>query len=357
MEGESALRHLPNLDGLRTLAAFSVVVTHCNAFAAIDADQFWGGDWTKQVLFGQARLGVQFFFVLSGFLITTIALQEAKIDIRRFWLRRILRIWPVYFLVVAVGFLASLTPWPIYAMDNNNWALLLCFLENFDIIPLFRDNIPFGYIVSVLWSVSIEEQFYFIYPILLALLPRRFYLPFFSLIVAGALCYRLHPAVEPFSKQFGSLAACYELGLGCLLAMAFRPIPRPTLPRPLLLVPYALLLASILWNHQSATLDLGRPLLFCMILFDQAFCPQSWLQTRFIPGLNSLGKITYGIYAYHIGLAILINQIMASYSKAPRTVPLFLLYLLLVSLCTVAISSLSYRFMERPLMGLAPRKN
>lgn len=350
------MRHLPNLDGLRTLAALSVVFTHCNAFAAIDADQFWGGDWTKQVLFGQGRLGVQFFFVLSGFLISTIALQKEKIDIRHFWLRRIVRIWPVYFLVVSVGYLAWLTPWPIYSMDNNRWPLLLCFLENFDLISLLRDNLPYGYIVSVLWSVSIEEQFYFIYPILLALLPRRLYLPFFSLVVVGAVCFRLHPGVGTFDKQFHSLAACYELGLGCLLAMTLRPIPRPSIPAAILLVPYLLLLASIFWNQQSVMVDLGRPWLFCFILFDQAFCPQSWLQTRFLPGINSLGKITYGIYAYHIGLAILINQVMASYGKAPRTLPLFLLYLVLVSLCSVSISYSSYRFMERPLMGLVPRR-
>ncbi len=156
--------HLPNLDGLRTLAAFTVVFGHCHAVCAFPIGPDSSLQGIKHLLFEQAVRGVEFFFVLSGFLITRIVLREQSgpkgFNLRLFWMRRILRIWPVYFLVSALGGCAAATGWPAVAMPHNQWALILTFLDNFDLLYLIEQGLSYGLIVSVLWSVSIEEQWW-----------------------------------------------------------------------------------------------------------------------------------------------------------------------------------------------------
>jgi peptidoglycan/LPS O-acetylase OafA/YrhL len=346
MPDSTSPRHLPNLDGLRTLAATAVVLGHSHIFF----QGYVPGGWVEDFFFRQAGLGVQFFFVLSGFLITRIALNQMDspegFSLRRFWIRRILRIWPVYFLVVAVAALLALTCGPFFNMVYNNWALLLCFLENFDLLALLPQQHAPGFIVSVLWSVSIEEQFYFLYPLLLVLLPRRFYPVLFGSVVLAAGAYKLaNQSSHPLSVQFHTFSACYELGIGCLLALAVQKRQ----PRRLSGLPYLALLLPLPIDWHL----LLRPLLFAAIICDQAFCPDSWLQTRFVPGLNQLGKITYGLYSYHMIVCMLLYQILHARGLEPRGPAPFCLYLLILFSLSIGVSWASYRWLERPIMAWA----
>lgn len=346
----AAKDHLPNLDGLRTLAAFTVVFGHCHAVCAFPINPDSSLQGLKHLLFDQAVRGVEFFFVLSGFLITRIVLREqdgpAGFQLRLFWMRRILRIWPVYFLVTAVGGLAAATGWPAVAMPHNQWALILTFLENFDLLQLIQQGLPYGLIVSVLWSVSIEEQFYLFYPLLLVLVPRRFYLPLFLAIVLASLRFKMlasGPAVG-----FHTFSRCYELGIGCVLALLW---PRPPewagkIPSWLSLLPYGLCLLLVLGPGSPYWL----PWLFAWIVFDQAYCQRSWLQTRRVPLLNALGKITYGIYSYHVIFALAVYHAMRWHGIPPHTLGTFAFYVAAVSLLVVGFSLASYRWMERPLL-------
>lgn len=354
----SAKEHLPNLDGLRTLAALTVVLGHCNAISAFPIQPDSSLQGLKHFLFGQAVLGVQFFFVLSGFLITRIVLREQDqnngFDIRLFWLRRILRIWPVYFLVAALAGLGAAFGWPALAMPHNQWPLILTFLENFDLLHLLEQGLPYGMIVSVLWSVSIEEQFYLVYPILLLLVPRRFYLPVFLAIVLASLRFKMLHEGGP-GAGFHTLSQTYELAIGCLLAVLW-PTPPPwskTISPWLLLLPYILCLIQIVFPSWSIPYSL--PWLFGLIVVDQAFCAQSWLQTRRIPLINPLGKVTYGIYCYHMIFALLIFHLMQARGTPPHTMASFALYLGTVSSLVIAFSLASYRWIERPCLRLKDR--
>ena len=351
--------HLPNLDGLRTLAAFTVVFGHCQAVCAFPIGPDSSLQWLKRLLFEQAALGVQFFFVLSGFLITRIVLREQRrekgFDLRLFWLRRVLRIWPVYFLVVALGGLAAATGWAAVAMPYNQWGLLLTFLENFDLLHLLKQGLPYGHIFSVLWSVSIEEQFYLIYPILLMLVPRRFYLMLFSSIILASLRYKVLHSAGP-EVGFHTFSQCYELAIGCLLALLTPQPPKwcTSLSPWFLLVPYGLALGQIL-RPEWPWIPYSLPWLFGLIVLDQAFCQRSWLQTRRIPLVNWLGKFTYGIYSYHMVFALLVFHLMELQGTKPHTLVTYVFYVTAVSLCAVCFSLASYRWLERPCLRLKDR--
>lgn len=336
---------LPNLDGLRTIAATLVVLAHSQQFWTVAGCSFTPVAWVQAYLFEESFPAVQFFFVLSGFLITRGILADIAgtqgFSLGKFLLRRVARIWPVYYLVVSVAALLAWKGGPLFTMWHNNWALLLCFLENFDLMRLMKANLVQGVIVSVLWSVSIEEQFYLVYPLLLMLIPRRCYGAFLALVVLGAATAKY----RGMFNVFHTLSACYELSLGCLLAWLVhgrKPIdPHPSLS----LLPYLMLFLPLEHPIKSVL----QPILFAGIIYDQAFCDRHWLQTRFIPGLNPLGKLTYGIYSYHMIVVMLSYQLLRYWHL--QGFPSFMLYLTVVLSLSIGLSWISYRWIEHPILA------
>ena len=181
-----------NLNGLRFVGALTVLIFHCFTLQR----EIWG-DFYNGTIFhfvfsvaSKGHLGVNLFFVLSGFLITYLLLHEyartGKINILNYLLRRFLRIWPLYFLVVLFGFfLFPKLPYGVVTI-HEFWRFAL-FLSNFDeIIHGINDKINF---LSATWSVSIEEQFYLVWGFLLGLIPfkKSFSFPvFFIVIILGS---------------------------------------------------------------------------------------------------------------------------------------------------------------------------
>ncbi len=165
--------YFPGLNGLRFIAAISVVLGH------IEQIKGWFGlpragfslDWA--ILNGDDA--VTLFFALSGFLITYLLLGEqartGTIHVRKFYARRILRIWPLYYLLVFIGFaLMSLVPLEGYTGLNSprtTHALLAHLLFVPNVLPFFSIWIA-G--ITHLWTIGVEEQFYILWPLLL----RRF---------------------------------------------------------------------------------------------------------------------------------------------------------------------------------------
>ncbi|WP_243859437.1 acyltransferase family protein [Amycolatopsis arida] len=208
-----AMPRLPGLDGLRALAALAVVFFH-----------FGGPTWDRL----QGWIGVQLFFTLSGFLITTLLLREerdlGRIRLRAFYLRRVFRILPVYFLllgltVVFVSIGGNLTDsrladaLPLYLVFGNE---------------LVDYNTPFG----VSWSLGVEEKFYLAWPALLLLtaaVARRFTLRL-GLVLAGIAVLLVGARWSSLTLHYASILA------GCLLALVLhqprgfavlRPLTRP----------------------------------------------------------------------------------------------------------------------------------
>ena len=175
--------YFPNLDGLRFYAFLAVFFAH----------SFWtefdymrlnpAFHFLKEVAY-KGVLGVNFFFVLSGFLITYLLLEEkavtGKVNIPAFYMRRILRIWPLYYFVVFVGFvvvpfvqsrLGQPTP------ERGNILYYLAFLGNFDVKPTSA-------VLGILWSIAVEEQFYLVWPVVFSIVPPRYYRFLFPVIIA-----------------------------------------------------------------------------------------------------------------------------------------------------------------------------
>ena len=157
-----ARSHFAGLDGLRFFAILGVLFVHS---PLVD---MWAPHFR---FFGRGFLGVDFFFVISGFLITTLLLREedrkGRISLRGFYWRRALRILPLFLLLVTAvgGYYALIKRSPGMA---ELWPFYYLFLSNFLV-----DHIP---TLAPTWSLSVEEQYYLLWPLVLMIAPRRWLL-------------------------------------------------------------------------------------------------------------------------------------------------------------------------------------
>ncbi len=226
--------YFPELDGLRFVAFLLVFLFHDGIPQPMLAGCI--GRTAAAALVENGWIGVQLFFILSGYLITTLLLREEvafeTISLRAFWVRRILRIWPLYYLTVAVVFLvlpgldgllqtaegrAPVTrhlPW--FLAFLGNWSMIVQGAVSYDA-------------QSILWSVCVEEQFYLLVPLIVAWIAPRGRVPLVLAGMAGAIAARAYFAsafTNTLAVQFNSLAMADTLLSGVLLALLLGPNPR-----------------------------------------------------------------------------------------------------------------------------------
>jgi peptidoglycan/LPS O-acetylase OafA/YrhL len=221
----------PNLDGLRFLAFFAVFLFHSfyTPDASIAASPIYQ---VPHQLTRVGDLGVNFFFVLSGFLITYLLLSEkqltGRVVIRAFYMRRILRIWPLYFVVVFIGFVVFLWLKACFGLHGLQETARLwyffTFLVNFNNL-YDGSQTP---TLTLLWSVSVEEQFYLVWPLLVAATPARCMGWLFGGVLALSLGFRfwhLHDDPQWMFKLYGlhTLSLIGDMALGGMVAwLCFR---------------------------------------------------------------------------------------------------------------------------------------
>lgn len=232
LEKQTQKIYFPNLDGLRFVCFLMVFLFHC--YKTIFGELKTGNQFSKSVyaliefLFQNGELGVNFFFVLSGFLITFLLINEKKhsgdIHLRNFYIRRVLRIWPLFYLCIFIGFVIT----PLLkavggqeASEIANPVYYIFFINNFDYLqnwPLFPDAL----ILIVLWSVAVEEQFYIIWPILLKSIPLKLYPTAFILIIASTIIFRAfytgNSDHEYAVRHFHTFSVIGDMALGGLMA-------------------------------------------------------------------------------------------------------------------------------------------
>lgn len=357
----------PNLDGLRFFCFLSVFFFHSfhTEFQSIKNTSNY--IFIKKGLFGNGNIGVNFFFVLSGFLITYLLIEEknikGKIDIPKFWLRRILRIWPLYFFCVFFGFVAFPIIKSYFGQVPNETAdpiYYITFLNNFDFI---HKGLPDSSVLGVLWSIAIEEQFYFIWPILLFILPVKHYPKIFIAIIVGSLIFRAF-FMDPMIYEYHTLSCIGDLTIGALGAYFCRidkfKIWITELKRVYILLVYVIFFIIFFFREQLFYSNeyiriVERSFIACiilMIILEQNFSKNSFFKMSKLKFLSKLGTISYGLYCLHfIGILITITLSKKFHLNENIWNVIFLETAVALSI-TIVISLLSYKFFESPFLKL-----
>jgi peptidoglycan/LPS O-acetylase OafA/YrhL/lysophospholipase L1-like esterase len=347
--GVSRFGYHPALDGIRALAVLAVIAYHDNA------------TWARG-----GFLGVDAFFVLSGFLITTLLLLEyrraAGVSLASFWGRRARRLLPALFLVLV--FVAWYThhyvaPWERTSIRNDGIASLFYFanwrfiLDQQSYFTLFSAASP----VRHTWSLAIEEQFYIVWPLVVLACLRigrgsaRVLAAVSGIGALGSIVAMatLYQDGDPSRAYYGTDARAHELLIGALTAVALVNWRPPDAVRRALMAigPVALAGMALFWLHLGDTDPIyyqGGSVLFALLvaLIIAAVMNGGWARSVLsLRPLPWVGRLSYGLYLWHWPITVWLvpNRVHVS----PLTLNLARLGL------TFVAATLSYYLVERPI--------
>lgn len=338
----SPLSHRPQIDSLRWFAVLSVITLHF----------LYTTEATALGL--AARGGVWLFFVISGFLITRILLAcrdaggRVGVNLRRFYARRFLRIFPLYYGVLFVIVVFGLPG------IREHVVAFLTYTSNFQFIA--QDAWPRT--AGHFWTLAVEEQFYLVWPLVILTVPRRFLLGLVVALAAAAPLWRAWAAAHDwgyFATYLPPVAALDTLGLGSIMALGVAWYPERVTSwatRCGIAGWGALALAGLArlggFDPEGIALDLSITLLAGWLVY-HAYLGASGLPGRvlsFRPFVY-LGTISYGIYVFHGFAAYFFSHLGLYAANTNRFV-----FFLVMATATVAVAALSWHFFERPVNAL-----
>ena len=387
--------YYPRLDIMRFVAAYVVLLSHVELSRGLmGLPSNWFNHWAELAQSGHQNLwelysgsgyklsaalgheagamSVIFFFVLSGFLITLLLLREhdhkGDIDISRFYLRRIFRIWPLNFLVVLLGLyvLPHVGDWFFVSQQSPNldarwWALDLPYLL---VLPNVSNGLMLGEFppnIGQAWSIGVEEQFYLFWPWLFLAFRKR--LVWLFVFIGGCVCLKGAALALGFPASLVQILASMKFesmaigGIGAL-ALHYKKLP------------------AIHSDHWNGLLCLA----ITAVVVSFFFCPKQLQDGLFlfqsacflivvIAGIKAkgllpkktgavlqwLGRRSYGIYMWHMMILTLSNHLLVGTAWAQQF-PILTTSLLATPL-TVAVSHLSYAYFESPFLRWKARLN
>ncbi len=367
---------VPELDGLRGIAVLTVMIYHFSIVKHVT--NLWIDDaYYRFAAMGWA--GVDLFFVLSGFLITGILLEakdNSRHYFRSFYLRRVLRIFPLYYAYLAAFFVVL--PWVADRLLGPGQLAQLADLEQIQVwlwlyasnLWTFFEGVHTGLATSHFWSLAIEEQFYMVWPLVVLLLSRGTLRRTCMVLIGLAFVIRVGLDVagfEPHSIYTFTPARMDTLVSGALLAIVVRsPIDPALLIR---IARWALILLApisfaILWFGGGNAVDhvaiytIGYSLLCAcfasMVLLGVLGTPDGRF-TRLLrsPWLHFLGKYSYGLYVIHVLVrAVLVRAVGLPIPIGGTQLPWQLGYFLLCTAVTIGLALLSWHLMEKRFLAL-----
>jgi peptidoglycan/LPS O-acetylase OafA/YrhL len=311
-------------------------------------------------------LGVNVFFVLSGFLITYLLLQEASIkgviNVPYFYLRRVLRIWPLYFALLIFVFLIYNNIYFYFGWSyiGSNPLYFVSFLSNFEVINRLKVDTVDSRILNITWSVAIEEQFYLLWPLLFTLVNRRFYSYIFILIIAISSLFRILNFDDVDLIHYHTISAFGNLAIGGLSAYLVHISEKITfffvkLSKLKILSCYVLLFFWLIYcgefQHKLKVTSffwIITSLFFAFIILEQNYSNNSIYKFSKLKILSKWGKYTYSLYLLHL-IAIKIVYYIFERTIA-RNDPGGLKYILPESLLSLSLAMLmaycSYKYFE-----------
>lgn len=353
----TGLSYRPQLDAIRTFAVGAVMLQHFVGISNLP--------WLMKTL-PWGHLGVSLFFVLSGFLITGILIrsrdavqaskQSAAFAARQFYVRRFLRIFPLYYFIIGVGLVVAIPP------VREIWNWLITYAMNIFVSIKGDEN----FLYSNFWSLAVEEQFYIVWPWFVLFAPRKWLLPLTLLMISCGPVWRLYAFIHGFNfvAIYKLTPACLDsLGVGALLAQAHHSrISKAAIRRWMnrFILPigifvsfclWAFVYFEINWSFNIVLFDLSIALVFCWLISSASLgftgAPGRFME---LSPLIYCGKISYGMYVYHQFtppiLAFSFARLGLAYNQHGW------LSLVLGSAFTVAISSLSWYALEQPFNNL-----
>ncbi len=362
MKNTQSRPYFPHLDGLRFFAFLIVFISHCVLFL-----------WNGRLYLAQGDLGVNFFFVLSGFLITYLLYYEKEvsrgfIDIKKFYIKKILRIWPVLFIVLAIAFILGslhLSNLP-FAVDLKlaDIPWFLGFMSNFYII--------YGTVsasIAVLWAIAVEEQFYILWPLLVSWIQKKYIPILLAIIIISATIFRFIHSNEPNQILYSTFSVISSIAIGSLFGFFaffkenFSEKMSSFFTRKNVVLLYFIFLISIMVKmfpysfipqsfmaFYTAILPIVFSLIFILIILEQNYSNYSLFKASTNKNITYLGQISYGLYAYHMICIAIIFSILKSIGINSGFI------ISLVSfIFTILISHLSYKFIEMKILRLKKR--
>ncbi len=355
--------YFPNLDCLRFFACLLVFNRH-TIFYSLKEYKLEGNIFFPIIHFlCNGELGVSFFFVLSGFLITYITLIEQNntgmFNIKAFYIRRALRIWPLYFFVLVVGFILIPFLSNLYGSSMvifYNPSLYMLFLSNFDYIKHATSAFQYD-VLSITWSVSVEEQFYFVYALMIYLIPKRFYLFVFFLVILGSGIFRFIFFKEPVIIYFHSLSVMSDLAVGALSAWMvinkkrvlffFESMPRFQIGIILVSGTTYIFLSDYLIQDQYFVFynRLLISLFFAFVILEQNYSKNSIFKLNRFKIFTGWGKITYGLYLLHAIVIFFLSYVFSKFIFHGNLLASILFYLISF-IVSIWVSKISYKYFE-----------
>ncbi|MFH0864575.1 MAG: acyltransferase [Bacteroidota bacterium] len=320
--------------------------------------------------------GVSFFFVLSGFLITYLLSAEKKntgqINLKKFFLRRSFRIWPLYFLILIIIFLLPFgfkeqAGLHITGGYNPDWKYSFSFLENY--VMLYKDCYPITTPLSIFWSLCIEEHFYIVWMLLVFFIPfKKIHYFLITAIVLSWVARYAEPCVFQDtlirSNDLFTNADFFASGgiLGYLVARNYESISGlsskivPPVKYSLILFIILILIFHeyVLPGTQNIFYIINPTLiaiLFAMLIF--ILIPQdSKIRIGKKNILSYLGRISYGLYVYHLIFIHITFQYFINHKIILDDWGTLSLYILITFGGTVLLSMISFHFFEKPFLQL-----
>jgi peptidoglycan/LPS O-acetylase OafA/YrhL len=376
--------HFSGLNALRFFAAYLVVLHHGETIR----HKFGLPNFESYSFFQNGALAVSFFFVLSGFLITYLLLTEidrtGDVSLRKFYLRRVLRIFPLYYLLVFIGLIAipvllHLINYPnTQPYDTATGGVLFLFFLSFVVNSIYGSHL-----LEPLWSIGVEEYFYIIWAPLFKKFKEHplsiigFLIAFKALLI---LFFYFFPSKNWTFNVIRDviLSLKFELmAIGGLGAFAvFKD--RPKLERAFFFTPaFQVLMFSLLFMRlflhnycvDNVTIIgfiyrffIFTPViniftegsLFLWLLLNVSINPRAFFKLQ-NPILNRLGEMSYGIYMYQMlvifGVVLVFKKMMLQMDPSVSS----LFFYILVTVSVIGVSSLSKRFFEDRFLKLKRR--
>lgn len=343
--------HVKQLDAIRGWAIFLVLLLH------FYADQVR--------ILGIGRMGVDLFFVLSGFLITGILLdtKDKPGYFRNFYVKRILRIFPVYFFVLALilyvipVIFINAVPSIQYYLQHQAWFWL--YAQNW----LFSiDGYPTDWVLMHTWSLCIEEQFYMFFPLLVYKFNTKNIIRILIFFIIGANVLRLiHiEGINSNYKYVNTFARLDTISVGALIAVLIRTNREILEKYTSYVMIFALVALAVMigYNKGGSFQDFYSSFTFFALFFGAVvvWSMSANIPRIFKPAVNSklmifLGKYSYGIYLYHAAIHFMFTKTLLDHFQAVNT-PAVLLVKTGILLFSIGISVLSFHLLELPFLRL-----